>query len=479
MTTENKNDLPIEARNQEEPQGKVKFSSLFPSLLLVFQLLLLLLGVFIEHELIVAFNNFLENSKIFLNILMVIFIIWYWTKKPVFKQKDFSRKYKVTNTFICAANIILLNKLYDNSKLNELFGAAKAFFAGNLIYVFLIIVPIVAFLIARYMSKETDNEQKEKRNLPIPLPKPRRVRVAKQALTSVKRRAIHGQEAVSKAVPNNERKIFIIVFTFIAILSVLLGALVIPKLNFLTDLRNGNITKENLQFGVGVIIAVSVIVPMLFLFLAWVTRYIAKFFTRMPEYYNETGRLDKSIIESIVGLAVFLILVFAGDLFGLNSELLHEKLRVPNFLTLPFLSIFAFAFSMIFTRMFFGFFKKDENPEGKNPEDKNANVTNSIGTIASDTLERIIRICEGTIKSFFRLIYVFPDFTDSIETVLFGEDNEPNNTNPPNNSNTNNPGASNPCTNLGGGSNSGTNKAGASNTGTNNPSSGNNKTSKP
>lgn len=479
MTMENKNDLPIEAGNQDEEQGKgkgkgkdkdklkVKFSFLFPSLLLVFQLLLLLLGVFkIEHELIAAINRFLETSLIFLCILMGIFIIWYWIKIPVFKQDDFNKKDKAKYTIICIANGILLTKLYDNSKLKELFGAVKAFFAGkSLIYVFLIIVSIAAFFIARYMSKETDNEQKEKRNLPLPLPKPRKVRVAKQALTPVKK----DDKTQSSGITKKERKIFVIVFMVIAILIVLLGALVIQKLNFPTGLLNENITKENLYFVVGVIIALFVIVPMLILFLAWVTRYITKFFTRMPEYYNETGRLDKSIIASIVGLAVFLILVFAGDLFGLNSELLHEKLRVPNFLTLPFLSIFAFAFSMIFTRMFFGFFKKDENPEGKN-----ANVTNSIGTIASDTLERIIRICDGTIKSFFRLIHVFPDFTDSIETVLFGEDNESNNTNPPNN-----PGASNPCTNLGGGSNSGTNKAGASNTNPNNPGSGNNKTSKP
>ena len=465
MTTENKNDLPIEPRNQDEEQGKgkgkVKFYSLFPILLLVFQLLLLLLGVFkIEHELIVAFNSFLENSQIFLNILMVIFIIWYWTKKPVFKQEDFSKQYKATNTFICAANIILLNKLYDNSKLNVLFEA------GNLIYVFLIIVTIVAFFIARYMSKETDNEQKEKSNLPLPLTKPRKVRVAKQKLTPVKRRAIHDQEVVPKAMPNNESKIFAIVFSVISLLIAFFGYLVISKLNFPSGLLNGKISQKEVAILIAVIILLFFIVPAVIFFLVWMARLIARFIKRMPNYFEETekAKLDKQIIESIVGSVLFLILVFAGKLLGLNGNWLKDRLDVPDFLTVPFGLIFTIAFSMIFTKMIYAFFWGA----------KSASARSRIETIASDTLNRIISICEGTIKSFFRLIYVFPDFTDSIETVLFGEDNEPNNTNPPNN-----PGASNPCTNLGGGSNSGTNKAGASNTNPNNPGSGNNKTSKP
>ena len=398
MTTENKNDSVVVRKNAHN-------FSLLPSLLLVFQLLLLLLGVFkIEHELIAAFNSFLENSKIFLNILMVIFIIWYWTKKPVFKQEDFSKQYKATNTFICAANIILLNKLYDNSKLNELFEA------GNLIYVFLIIVTIVAVLIARYMSKETKNEQKEK--LESINHSNKTIETGSGNETQM---PIQSNDASSiQSTGSKSNAVFTIVFCILVFLIFAAIYLVVSKIDFFTGWLNGESSQQNFSILIAVIITILFILPAVIIFLVWVARSVSRFIYQMPKYMIDEKGADDRVIKTVLGLGLIPIFVGASKLLRIDFDFLVNWLNDAPFLVVPVTLIFLIVLSMVFSNVIFGLLWGH----------KGISVKKDIQKIASDTIKAIVKICGNTIKSFFRLIEFIPDFLEWILMLLFGKDDD-------------------------------------------------------
>lgn len=121
--------------------------SWFLSILLLFQLFLLLFGLFkFDHEIVGSFNQFLQESSLFLSMINGLLVLWYWIKGAILKRPDISKEFKIINSCICIANIILLNKLYYNSKINEVVSSVKAFFSGKniaiCVFVFVIIVAI-------------------------------------------------------------------------------------------------------------------------------------------------------------------------------------------------------------------------------------------------------------------------------------------------------------------------------------------------
>lgn len=437
-----------ESKNGSGGARKTHNFSLLPSLLLIIQLLLLLLGVFkIEHELIAASNSFFETSLIFLNILHVCLVIWYWIKKPVFKQKDFSRKYKVTNTFICAANIILLNKLYDNSKLNELFEAVKTFFAGkSVISVFLILVVLGAVFIAVYIIRNKPNKYDEKLGLP---------NLQKESVvseTSEDKRAsllTQKRESEQSVVSNSSRNtVFYIVLIIVALLLIAVICIALSEFDYLRSLLNSGDQKKDLFVIIVLLIAAVFIVPAVVFFIVWVSRAISRFIRQMPEYMNETKGEDARIIKAILGIGSILLIVVISLLRDVRDiEWLRKWLDDKSFLVIPFIIIFILVLSMIFSNIVYGFFWGNWGKTARN----------RIRNIASESCHRVLDICHSTITGFFRAISFPPDFLESIETVLFGEDNKPKKRG------ANKASASKFGTNPGGGSISGTNNPGTGN----------------
>ena len=412
-----------ESKNGSGGARKTHNFSLFPSLLLIIQLLLLLLGVFkIEHELIAAINSFLKTSSIFLNILMGIFIIWYWIKKPVFKQKDFSRKYKVTNTFISAANIILLNKLYDNSKLNELFEAVKTFFAGkSLISVFLILVVLGAVFIAVYIIKNKPNKFDEKLGLPS-LPKES---VVPETAEKTRASAAHAKSDSEQPVASNSSRntVFYIVLIIVALLLIAVICIALSEFDHLRSLLNSGDQKKDLFVIIVLLIAAVFIVPAVVFFIVWVSRAISRFIRQMPEYMNETKGEDARIIKAILGIGLIPVIVGASILLGVQDiNWLRKWLDDKSFLVIPFIAIFTLVLSMIFSNIVYGLFWGEWGEK----------VRARIAKTAKESCLSVVEICANTIKSFFRALGFPPDFLDSIETVLFGEEDKQNNQNNPN-----------------------------------------------
>ena len=130
--------------------------SCFPSVLLIFQLFLLLFELFkFDLEIVNAFNQFLQQSSFFLSIINALLILWYWIKGAILKQTN-TREFKIVNSCICFANIVLLNKAYDNKKITEVFNSVKDFFSGKniAICVFVLIIIVAIILIVRYARKD-------------------------------------------------------------------------------------------------------------------------------------------------------------------------------------------------------------------------------------------------------------------------------------------------------------------------------------
>lgn len=110
---------PTEQRQDPKNKNTHNFSW-FPSILLIFQLFLLLFELFnFNHQIVDSFNQFLHGLSLFLSIINSLFIVWYWIKDRILEQTDISNESKIINSCICIFGIILLNKLYDNNRLNE------------------------------------------------------------------------------------------------------------------------------------------------------------------------------------------------------------------------------------------------------------------------------------------------------------------------------------------------------------------------
>ena len=139
--------------------------SWFPSILMLFQLFMLLFGLFkFNHEIVDSFNQFLQESSLFLSMINGLLILWYWIKGAILKQSDISKEYKKINSCICIANIVLLNKLYYNNKINEAFSLVKAFFSSEniAICVFVLVIIVATILIMRYARETNKNAPPDK-----------------------------------------------------------------------------------------------------------------------------------------------------------------------------------------------------------------------------------------------------------------------------------------------------------------------------
>ena len=78
--------------------------SWFPSILLLFQLFLLLFGLFkFDHEIVGSFNQFLQESSPFLSMINGLLMLWYWIKGAILKRPDISKEFKIINSCICIA----------------------------------------------------------------------------------------------------------------------------------------------------------------------------------------------------------------------------------------------------------------------------------------------------------------------------------------------------------------------------------------
>lgn len=385
--------------------------SWFPSVLLLFQLFLILYGLFkFNHDIIDAFKQFLQESSIFLSIINGLLILWYWIKGNILMRQNISKEFKIINSCICIANIVLLNKLYDNNKINEVLGLIKTFFSGRniTICVFALIVIVAIILIVHYARKDNNNAQPEKNHFSN----------SANDSTAADAKPNHMSTSTTQAPPGDKDVSAKIVFSIILMVLILaivaVVYLLIAKYDIVTHMLNG---EDNglriLNYLLLAVSAVALIILSIIIVVA-TARSISKFFFQIPEYIRRTEASDDRIIKIAVGIVLIPVFYGITKLFGISTDWVLNLLQSQDFLVAPFIILMYFILSMLFVEVLYGLFSG--NPRAKW-------LKRFTGAV-SDTGDNIVDICDGIVKSFLRLLKFMPDFLESIQTVLMGEEDK-------------------------------------------------------
>lgn len=404
--------------------------SWFPSLLLLFQLFLILFELFkFHHKIIDSFNQFLQESSLFLSILNGLLIFWYWKKDAILKRPNVSKEFKIINSCICAANIVLLNKIYDNSQINETFISIKTFFSGKNtgMYVFMAVIIVAIFLIVRYARKAaksptlneiqpvnpanssmaTDNAQtanSANNSTETDSSKPQ------QMSTSATQAPLKVKDASANA-------LFFIIFMVLFLAIAAAVYFLIAKYDMVTNIINDADKGSNILTYLLLAISAIALILLSVIIVTAIARSISKLIFQIPEYIRRAEVPDDRIIKIAVGIVLIPVFYSVTKLFGVSTDWVLNLLQNQDFLVVPFIMLLYFVLSMLFVEVIYGLFS------GK-PRDK---WLKSFAKIISSTGDSVVNICGSIVNSFFRLLNFMPDFLDSIQTVLMGEEYETSN----------------------------------------------------
>lgn len=419
--------------------------SWFPSILLLFQLFLLLFELFkFNHEIVDGFNQFLQESSLFLSVINGVLILWYWIKGAILKRPDISREFKIINCCICVANIVLLNKLYNNNKINEVISSIKAFLSGEniAIYVFVLVILVAIFFIVRYARKAARNDP------------PNKIQPANSANNSTTKdnaqpdNSTNNSTAKDNAQPPNfvnkstatgnaqpqqmststmqapprvkDVSANILFFTIFVGLLLVISAVVyllIAKYDMVTNIMNDADKGSNILTYLLLAISAITLIILSIIIVAATARSISKLIFQIPEYIRRTEVSDDRIIKIAVGIVLIPVFYGITKLFGISTNWVLNLLQNQDFLVVPFIMLLYFVLSMLFVEVLYGLFS------GK----PRAKWLKSFAEIISSTGDSVVNICGSIVKSFFRLLKFIPDFLESIQTVLMGEEDETDN----------------------------------------------------
>ena len=385
--------------------------SWFPSVLLIFQLFLLLFELFkFDLEIVNAFNQFLQQSSFFLSIINALLILWYWIKGAILKQTN-TREFKIVNSCICFANIVLLNKAYDNKKITEIFNSVKDFFSGKniAICVFVLIIIVAIILIVRYARKDDNYDT------------PNETPVNNSANSST---ATNNTQPQKPSTPNKSKPkdasanaLFFIILMILLILIAAVVYILIAKYDIITNIINDADKGYNILAYLLLVISAIALIFLSIIIVTAIARSISKLIFQIPEYIRNSEALDDKIIKIAVGIVLIPIFYGITKLFGISTDWILNLLQKQDFLVVPFTILLYFVLSMVFVEVLYGLFSG--RPRAK--------WLNDFTKIISDTGDNVVNICSSIVNSFFRLIKFIPDFLESIETVLIGEVDENNN----------------------------------------------------
>lgn len=414
--------------------------SWFPSILLLFQLFLLLFGLFkFDHEIVDAFNQFLQESSLFLSLISGLLMLWYWIKGAILKRPDISKEYKIINSCICVANIILLNKLYDNSKITETLGLVKAFFSGDniAICVFVLVIIVSTILIVRYARKAnknapadeipianssnngtvTDSTQPQQTSTSTTQAPPGVKTVSVTDNTQPQQTSTSTTQAPSGVKTVSANVLFFIIFMVLLLVIAAVVYLLIAKYDIVSNIINDEDKSSRILSYLLLATSAIALIILSIIIVTATARSIAKLILQIPEYIRRAEVSDDRIIKIAVGIVLIPVFYGITKLFGISTDWVLNLLQNQDFLVVPFIILLYFVLSMLFVEVLYGLFA------GK-PRTK---WLKSFAEIVSSTGDSVVNICGSIVKSFFRLLNFIPDFLESIQTVLMGEEDETDN----------------------------------------------------
>lgn len=437
----------LSEQKQSSIRKNIHNFSWFPSILLLFQLFLLLFGLFkFHHEIVDAFNQFLQESSLCLSMINVLLIFWYWIKGAILKQSDISKdskEFKIKNSCICVANIVLLNKLYNNNKINVVFSSAKAFFLGKnmAIYVFVSIIIVAIILIVRYARKDAktvsldevqpansagnstaidDAQPPNSAGNSIAIDNAQSPNSASDSAVIDNAQPQQVLTSTTQAPPRvkdvSANVLFFIIFTVLLFVIVTVVYLLIAKYDMVTNIINDADKGSNILTYFLVAISAIALIVLSIIIVAATARSISKLIFQIPEYIRRAEVSDDRIIKIAVGIVLIPVFYGITKLFGISTDWVLNLLQNQDFLVVPFIILLYFVLSMLFVEVLYGLFS------GK-PRVK---WLNSFAKIVSNTGDNVVTICGSIVKSFFRLLKFIPDFLESIQIVLMGEEDETN-----------------------------------------------------
>lgn len=384
--------------------------SWFPSMLLLFQLFLLLFRLFkFDHEIVDSFNQFLQESSLFLSIINGLLIFWYWKKDTILNQSNISKEYKIINSCICVINIVLLNKIYDNKKINEAFSLVRAFFSGEniAIYIFAFVIIVAVILIVRYTRKADKNDFPGK----IPL-----TNSINNKTATDKAQPQQISTSTTQAPPKDKNvSANVVFFIILMVLFFVIAAVVyvlIVKYDIVANIIND--TDRSSRILTYLLLAISVVafIILSIIIVTATARSISKLILQIPEYICRAEVSDDRMIKIVFGIVLVPVFYGITKLFNISTDWVLDLLQNKDFLVVPFIALLYFVLAMLFVEVLYGLFS------GK-PRVK---WVKNFTRIISDTGDRLLDVCDSIVKSFFRLLKFVPDFLESIQTVLMGEE---------------------------------------------------------
>lgn len=416
--------------------------SWFPSILMSFQSFILLFGLFkFDHEIVNSFKQFLQESSLFLSMINGLLILWYWIKGAILKQPGISKEYKIINSCICVANIVLLNNLYNNSKIKETFSLIKAFFSGEniAICVFGLIIIVATTLIVRYAREANKNAPPDK----IPLADSENNGTATdntqphQTSTSTTQVPFANSANNSTATDNTQphqtstlttqvspgvknvsaNVLFFIIFMVLLLVIAAVVYLLVAKYDIVTNIINDEDKSSTILNYLLLATSAVALIILSIIIVAATARSISKLILQIPEYIRRAEVSDDRIIKIAVGIVLIPVFYGITKLFGISTDWVLNLLQNQDFLVAPFIVLLYFVLSMLFVEVLYGLFS------GK-PRTK---WLKSFTEIVSSTGDSVVNICGHIVKSFFRLLNFIPGFLDAIQTVLMGEEDETDN----------------------------------------------------
>lgn len=417
----------LEEQKQAPIHKNIHNFSWFPSTLLLFQLFLILFGLFnFYHEIVDAFNQFLQESSLFLSIINVLLILWYWTKGAILRQANISKEFKIINSCICVVNIVLLNKLYNNNKIYEVFSLVRAFFSSEniAIYVFALVIIVSIILIVRYARKDTLSQEIQPANSANNGTTKDNAQPSNSSNRSIMKDNTQTQQMttltsqVSPSVKDvSANVLFFIVFMVLLLVIAAVVYILIAKYDIVTNIINN--TDKGFNIFTYLLLAISAITLIILsiIIVAATARSISRLIFQIPEYIRKVEVSDDRIIKIAIGIVLIPVFYGISKLFGISTDWVLNLLQNQDFLVVPFIILLYFVLSMLFVEVLYGLFS------GK----PRAKWLNDFTEIISSTGDNVVNICGSIVKSFFRLFKFIPDFLESIETVLLGEEDENNN----------------------------------------------------
>ena len=386
--------------------------SWFPSILMLFQLFMLLFGLFkFNHEIVDSFNQFLQESSLFLSMINGLLILWYWIKGAILKQSDISKEYKKINSCICIANIVLLNKLYYNNKINEAFSLVKAFFSSEniAICVFVLVIIVATILIMRYARETNKNAPPDK----IPFSNSANNDTGTDS-TQPPQMSTSITQIPPKVKDTSLNILFFIIFVILLLVIAAVIYLLIAKYNMVTNIINDADKGSNILTYLLLAVSAITLIILSFIIIAATARSISRLIYQIPEYIRRADVSEDRIIKIAVGIVLIPVFYGITKLFGISTDWVLNLLQNQDFLVVPFIILLYFVLSMLFVEVLYGLFS------GK-PRSK---WLNSFTEIISSTGDSVVNICGSIVKSFFRLLNFIPDFLDVTQVVLMGEEDE-------------------------------------------------------